>query len=80
MEVTLQLQIIAIFMGVIGVALPALIAIVAFVYVRQINERIDNLAADVDDLWDHVKKKTIACQMSLSASLDSAGGVLGGPM
>ena len=57
MDVTLHLQIIAIFMGIIGVALPALIAIVAFVYVRQMSERIDNLAEDVDELWDHVKEE-----------------------
>ena len=44
-------------MGIIGVALPALIAIVAFVYVRQMSERIDNLAEDVDELWDHVKEE-----------------------
>ena len=38
-DINPQLQIISIFMGVIGVALPALIAIVAFAYVRRLNER-----------------------------------------
>lgn len=56
MDITTQLQIIAIFMGVIGIALPALIAIVAFVYVNRINERIDNLAGDVDELWDRISE------------------------
>ena len=54
MDVTLQLQIISIFMAIIGVALPALIAIVGFVYVRSLNERIDNLSDQIDQLWDHV--------------------------
>ncbi len=54
MEVTLQLQIISIFMAIIGVALPALIAIVGFVYVRSLNERMDNLSDQVDELWDRV--------------------------
>lgn len=53
-DITLQLQIIAIFMGIIGVALPALIAIVSFVYVNRINERIDNLADEIDDLWNDI--------------------------
>lgn len=54
MDVTLQLQIISIFMGIIGVALPAFIAIVGYVYVRSLNERIDNLSGQVDELWDNV--------------------------
>ena len=56
MDVTIQLQIIAILMGVIGVALPALIAIIAFSYLNRINERIDNLAGDVDDLWNRISE------------------------
>ena len=52
MDVTLQLQIISIFMGIIGVALPALIAIVGFVYIRSFNERMDNLSDQVDQLWE----------------------------
>ena len=52
MDSTFQLQIIAIFMGIIGVAMPALMAIVGFVYVNRMNERIDNLAGEVDDLWN----------------------------
>ena len=54
MDVTLQLQIISIFMAIVGVALPALIAIVGYVYVRSLNERIDNLSDQVDELWDRV--------------------------
>ena len=54
MDITIQLQIIAIFMGIIGVALPAFIAIIAYVYVNKINERTDNIAGDVDDLWDQI--------------------------
>ena len=41
-------------MGIIGVALPAFIAIVGYVYVRSLNERIDNLSGQVDELWDNV--------------------------
>ena len=51
MDINTQLQIISIFTGVIGVALPAMIAIVAFVYVRRLNEKTENVAADVDELW-----------------------------
>lgn len=39
MEIGLYLQIISILMAVIGVAVPALIAIVGFVFVRSMNER-----------------------------------------
>ena len=52
MEIGLYLQIISILMAVIGVAVPALIAIVGFVFVRSMNERIDNLSDQVDQLWD----------------------------
>ena len=61
MNIELQLQIISILMAVIGVALPSLIAIAGFVYVRRITERMDNLSdqtnqlrAQVDRLWDRV--------------------------
>ena len=52
MDIGLYLQIISILMAVIGVAVPALIAIVGFVFVRSMNERIDNLSDQVDQLWD----------------------------
>ena len=48
MNIALYLQIISILMAVIAVALPALIAIVGFVYVRRMTERIDNIAAEVN--------------------------------
>ena len=61
MNIELQLQIISILMAVIGVALPSLIAIAGFVYVRRITERMDNLSdqanqlrAQVDRLWNRV--------------------------
>ena len=54
MDVALQLQIISISMANVGVALPALIGIVGFLYVRSLNERIDNLSDQIDELWDHV--------------------------
>ena len=56
MNTALYLQIISILMAVIAVALPALIAIVGFVYVRRMTERIGNIAAEVNELWDCVKK------------------------
>ena len=54
MEIGLYLQIISILMAIIGVAVPALIAIVGFVFVRNLNERIDNLSDQVDQLWDRI--------------------------
>lgn len=54
MNIELQLQIISILMAVIAVALPALIAIVSFVYLRNIREKIDEISGQVDELWDRV--------------------------
>ena len=56
MNITLYLQIISTLMAVIGVALPALIAIVGYVYIRNFTERIDNVADQVDQLWDRVNE------------------------
>ena len=58
MNITLYLQIISTLMAVIGVALPALIAIVGYVYIRNFTERIDNIADQVDQLWDRVNETT----------------------
>lgn len=41
-------------MAIIGVAVPALIAIVGFVFVRNLNERIDDISDEVDQLWVEV--------------------------
>ena len=57
MDVSIYLQIISIFVAIIAVALPALIAIVGYVYIRNIAERIENIAADVNELWDRVSEK-----------------------
>ncbi len=54
MNIELHLQIISIFMGVIAVALPALIAIVGFVYIRNIREKVDDISGQVDELWDRM--------------------------
>ncbi len=51
-SISLYLQIISIFMAIVAVALPALIAIVGYVYIRGFTEKIDNISADVDQLWD----------------------------
>lgn len=56
MNIALYLQIISILMAVIAVALRALIATVGFVYVRRMTERIDNIATEVNELWDRVRK------------------------
>ena len=55
MEIGLYLQVISILMAIIGVAVPALIAIVGIVFVRNFNERIDDLSDQVDQLWVQVK-------------------------
>ena len=51
-NISLYLQIISIFMAIIAVALPALIAIVGYVYIRNFTDRMDNLSDQVDQLWD----------------------------
>lgn len=51
-NISLYLQIISIFMAIIAVALPALIAIVGYVYIRSFTDRMDNLSDQVDQLWD----------------------------
>ncbi|MCY3825123.1 MAG: hypothetical protein OXG62_14790 [Nitrospinae bacterium] len=56
MNIELQLQIISILMAVIGVALPSLIAIAGFVYVRRITERMDNLSDQTEELKDHIAR------------------------
>ncbi len=55
-NIELQLQIISILMAVIGVALPSLIAIAGFVYVRRITERMDNLSDQTEELKDHIDR------------------------
>lgn len=55
-NIELQLQIISILMAVIGVALPSLIAIAGFVYVRRITERMDNLSDQTEELKDHIAR------------------------
>ena len=52
MNITLYLQIISMLIGVVAVALPILITVVAFVYVRRLTERIDNLSDEIDQLWN----------------------------
>ncbi len=56
MNIEFHLQIISIFMGVIAVALPALIAIVGFVYIRNIREKVDDISGQVDELWDRMNE------------------------
>jgi hypothetical protein len=56
MNIDLQLQIISILMAVIGVALPSLIAIAGFVYVRRITERMDNLSDQANELRDNLDR------------------------
>lgn len=50
--IPVYLQVVSILMGVIAVALPALIAGVGIVYIRRINERLDIISDEVDQLWD----------------------------
>lgn len=56
MDTALYLQIISMLIGVVAVALPILITLVAFVYVKRLTARIDDLSDDVDQLWDHIKR------------------------
>ena len=54
MNTALYLQIVSILIGVVAVALPILITVVAFVYVRRLNERVDHLSDEIDQLWRRV--------------------------
>ena len=54
MNITLYLQIISMLIGVVAVALPILITVVAFVYVRRLTERIDNQSDEIDQLWNKI--------------------------
>ncbi len=54
MDNSLYLQVISIFMGVIALAVPRCIAFIGSVYYKRITERIDNLADDVDQLWNRM--------------------------
>jgi len=56
MNTALYLQVISIPIGVVAVALPILITPVAFVYVKGLAGRIDDLSDSVDQLWDHVRR------------------------
>jgi len=54
MNTALYLQIVSILIGVVAVALPILITVVAFVYVRRLTERVDHLSDEIDQLWRRV--------------------------
>lgn len=54
MNITLYLQVVSILIRVVAVALPILITVVAFVYVKRLTERIDILSDHVDQLWQRV--------------------------
>lgn len=54
MNTALYLQIVSILIGVVAIALPILITVVAFVYVRRLNERVDHLSDEIDQLWRRV--------------------------
>ena len=56
MNTALYLQVVSILIGVVAVALPILITLVAFVYVRRLTGRMDDLSDNVDQLWDHVRR------------------------
>ena len=55
MDVDSYLQVISIFVAIVAVALPILITMLAFVYVKRVEEKIDNLSSDVDTLWDRLE-------------------------
>lgn len=52
----IYLQIISILIALIAVAIPVIIVLVGFVYIRQLRERIDNLSGEVDELWSKLTK------------------------
>lgn len=56
MEFELFVQIISIFIAVIAVALPALIAVGGYLYLKRFEDRIDNLSDQVDQIWDRINK------------------------
>ena len=55
MSPDVYLQVVSILMAIIAVLVPIGITAVAFVYIRQITERLDNLSGEVDKLWDRLK-------------------------
>ncbi len=50
MNFELFLQIIAIFVAVIAVALPAVIVLGGYIYIKRFEDRIDNLSDQVDQI------------------------------
>ncbi len=54
MNIALYLQVVSILIGVVAVALPILITLVAFVYVKRPTERVHELSDEVDQLWRRV--------------------------
>lgn len=54
MNIALYLQVVSILIGVVAVALPILITLVAFVYVKRLTERAHELSDEVDQLWRRV--------------------------
>ncbi len=46
------LQVISILIALAAIAVPGLIVMVGFVYIRQFTEKIDNLSNEVNQLWD----------------------------
>ncbi len=56
-------------MAVIAVAIPSLIAIGGYVYIRTFTERMDNISDSVDQLWDRVKEISPKSDESESSKL-----------
>ena len=67
MDIAIYLQIISIFVAVVAVALPALIAIVGWVFIKNFSERIDNISGEIDQLWDEVRSLSPTTQTNGNA-------------
>lgn len=50
--IELQLQILSILMGLVGVVVPAIILVAGVVYVRRFEDRLSNMNSDIDAMWD----------------------------
>ncbi len=57
MNIALYLQIISILIGVVAVALPILITLAAFVYVKRLTDRGHELSDEIDQLWRRVGRE-----------------------
>ena len=54
--VAIYLQALSLLIGIVAVAFPVAIALVGFYISRRFSNRIDSLAADLDEAFDRIKE------------------------